>query len=222
MRTTLLEIYDRLEVEYGPQHWWPGETPFEVIIGAILTQSTSWTNVEKCIVNLKTKDVLSSQTIRQMPVEELAQLIRPCGYYNAKATKIRAFVQWLGEQHGDSLDDLFDSDVPRLRCELLNIHGIGEETADSIILYAAEKPIFVIDAYTRRIMDRFFSKPMGECYSEYQDLFMRYLPREEKLFNEYHALFVRHGKERCSKKMPRCDGCCLNSLCMSRDNEYFG
>jgi endonuclease-3 related protein len=214
LRTKLLEIFARLETAYGPQHWWPGETPFEVIVGAILTQSAAWTNVEKCITNLKAKDVLSPRALREAPLEDLAQLVFPSGYYNVKAGKVKAFVSWLGERHNDSLEALFAREVPELREELLRVHGIGEETADSILLYAANKPIFVIDAYTRRIMDRVFAKSVGRTYADYQDVFMKHLPQDEKLFNEYHALFVRHGKERCKKK-PQCGDCCLHELCAS-------
>jgi endonuclease-3 related protein len=215
LRSTLLEIYRSLEAQYGPQHWWPGETRFEIIIGAILTQSAAWTNVEKCIANLKSNDVLSSEALREIPLEQLAELIYPSGYYNAKAEKIKAFVHWLGERYGDSLDELFALDVPELRRELLSVHGVGEETADSIILYAGCKPIFVIDAYTRRIMERFGLGPAKKTYAAYQETFMMHLPHDEELFNEYHALFVRHGKDWCKKK-PQCDGCCLSSLCRHR------
>ena len=168
--------------------------------------------MEKCIANLKSADVLSSQALREIPLKALAQLVYPSGYYNVKATKIKAFVNWFGERHGDNFDELFALDVPELRRQLLDIYGIGEETADSIILYAGHKPIFVIDAYTRRIMDRLSMEPVEKSYAAYQDIFMMHLPHDDKLFNEYHALFVRHGKDWCRKK-PRCEGCCLGSLC---------
>ena len=186
-----------------------------MIVGAILTQSAAWANVEKCIANLKSRDALSSEALREIPLEQLAELIYHSGYYNAKAEKIKAFVHWLGERYGDSLDELFALDVPELRRELLSVHGVGEETADSIILYAGCKPIFVIDAYTRRIMERLGLGPANKSYVAYQEVFMMHLPRDEKLFNEYHALFVRHGKDWCKKK-PQCDGCCLGSLCRHR------
>jgi endonuclease-3 related protein len=184
-------------------------------VGAILTQSAAWANVEKCIANLKSRDALSSEALREIPFQQLAELIYPSGYYNAKAEKIKAFVHWLGERYDDSLDELFALDVPELRRELLSVHGVGEETADSIILYAGCKPIFVIDAYTRRIMERLGLGPARKNYVAYQEIFMMHLPRDEKLFNEYHALFVRHGKDWCKKK-PQCDGCCLGSLCRHR------
>lgn len=212
MKVTLLNIYDRLFTSYGPQHWWPADSPFEVIIGAILTQSTNWGNVEKAITNLKERDVLSPYALRQISAEELAQLVYPSGYYNAKAAKIKAFVNWLRENWDDDLDRLFTQDIHQMRQGLLGVHGIGEETADSIILYAARKPIFVIDAYTRRIISRLSLAPAVDSYRAFQELFMKNLPADERLFNEYHALLVCHGKDYC-KKRPLCEGCCLASLC---------
>ena len=208
----LLDIYCHLLARYGPQHWWPAESPFEVIIGAILTQSAAWQNVEKALTNLKVNGRLSPSALRQIPTEELAQLVYPSGYYNAKARKIKSFVYWLGEHYRDNLDELFALDIPLLRQELLSIHGIGEETADSIILYAARKPIFVIDAYTRRILHRLGLIGETKSYSVIHKLFMENLPKDETLFNEYHALFVRHGKEVC-KRFPLCQRCCLKPLC---------
>jgi len=209
---TLQDVYRRLLDHYGPQHWWPAESTLEIIIGAILTQSAAWGNVEKAIKNLKAKDTLSPATLRQLPREELSQLIYPSGYYNAKAVKIKSFVHWLGEHYDDSLDRLFALDIPLLRQQLLSIRGIGEETADSIILYAARKAIFVIDAYTQRIVHRLGLAPPNNSYSSFQALFMQHLPHHEPLFNEYHALFVQHGKTTC-KKVPRCEGCCLAPFC---------
>jgi endonuclease-3 related protein len=209
---TLLDVYHRLLDRYGPQHWWPADSPFEVMIGAILTQSAAWANVEKAINNLKARDVLSIDALHQLPVEELARLVYPSGYYNAKAGKIKALVQWLAERYECDLDKLFALDIPLLRRELLSVRGVGEETADSIILYAAHKPVFVVDAYTRRILRRLGLVPPTNSYAAFQDLFMQYLPYDEALFNEYHALLVRHGKEAC-KKVPRCQHCCLASFC---------
>jgi endonuclease III related protein len=210
----LNEIYRLLLTRYGPQHWWPAETPFEVIVGAILTQSAAWGNVEKAISNLKQAGAMTPESLRKLPLDKLAQLIYPSGYYNAKALKLKSFVEHLKEAHEDSLERLFSLDIPRLRSELLNIHGIGPETADSIILYAAHKPIFVIDAYTRRILSRLGIDPSRNDYSAYQAIFMNNLPADEKLFNEYHALLVQHGKEVC-RKTPLCDNCCLRQLCPS-------
>ena len=208
----LTEIYRLLLASYGPQHWWPADTPFEVIVGAILTQSAAWGNVEKAISNLKQARVMTPASLRKLPLSKLAKLVYPSGYYNAKALKLKSFVEHLEEAHRDSLEKLFSLDILRLRSELLDIHGIGPETADSIILYAARKPIFVIDAYTRRILSRLGLSPSGDDYPAFQALFMDNLPADEKLFNEYHALLVRHGKEVC-KKAPLCEKCCLRHLC---------
>ncbi len=208
----LLEIYHHLLDRYGPQHWWPADDPFEVIVGAILTQSAAWANVEQALSNLKAATLLTPAALRHLPLDRLVTLIRPGGYYNAKATKLKAFVERLGARHGDDLGQLFALDIANLRQELLSIHGIGEETADSIILYAARKPVFVIDAYTRRIMGRLGLAPESDSYSALQRLFAENLPQEEGLFNEYHALLVRHAKEVC-RKSPRCPLCCLRSIC---------
>ena len=210
----LIEIYHRLLIHYGPQHWWPADEPFEVIVGAILTQATAWSNVEKAIANLKEARGLTTTALRQLPLDRLAQLLYPCGYYNAKALKLKSFAQYLGEHYSDSLDELFSLDIDQLRNELLSIHGIGYETADSIILYAAGKPIFVIDAYTRRIFHRLGLGAASQSYGALQALFMKNLPHDEGLFNEYHALLIRHGKEVCRKK-PLCNHCCLADLCPS-------
>jgi endonuclease III related protein len=209
----LLEVYDRLLARYGPQHWWPAEEPFEVMVGAILTQSAAWTNVEKGIVSLKKAKALYPQALRQISETELAGLIYSCGYYNAKARKLKAFAEWFGERFGDSLDKMCTQNLPELREELLKVHGIGEETADSILLYACQKPVFVIDAYTRRIADRLGLQTGGQKYNHYQALFMDYLPHETSLFNEYHALMVALGKATCRKGLPDCEECCLKQIC---------
>ncbi len=208
----LLNIYHRLMAHYGPQDWWPAEKPFEVIVGAILTQSAAWGNVEKAIANLKSAKALSSEALRQLPLSEVAGLIRPCGYYNAKALKLKSFTHWLGEYYNDNLDKLFATNISCLRQQLLSIHGIGQETADSIILYAAGKPIFVIDAYTRRIINRVGLTPDDSSYTAYQALFMNNLPTDARLFNEYHALLVCLAKNVCRNR-PLCHQCCLNNLC---------
>ena len=208
----LNDIYQRLFDRYGPQHWWPADEPFEVIVGAILTQSTAWVNVEKAILNLKKAGALDAVSLRQIPVNELGGLIRSSGYYNVKARKLKAFVEKLGN-YDDSLEKMFAPDIPQLRSELLSIYGIGQETADSIILYAAGKPIFVIDAYTHRIMDRLGLNSDCGNYAALQAFFMNNLPPDVKLFNEYHALLVRHGKEVCKKSSSLCSGCCLSGMC---------
>jgi endonuclease-3 related protein len=205
----LLDIYHRLLACYGSQHWWPAREPFEVIVGAILTQSAAWTNVEKAINNLKNTEKLSPEALRHLPKLELARLVYPCGYYNVKARKLKTFAGWLAEQYDDNLDKLFAQDIDSLRRQLLTIYGIGEETADSIILYAGNKPIFVIDAYTRRIIGRLGLAPRSNSYSAYQRLFMANLKADARLFNEYHALLVRLAKDVC-RKHPICQSCCLN------------
>ena len=205
----ITHLYDRLYKTYGPQHWWPAETPFEMIVGAILTQSAAWTNVEKAIGNLKKAGALSPEALRRLPETELAQLVYPSGYYNVKARKLKAFADYFGGKYGDSLEKLFRRDLHELRNELLSVYGIGEETADSILLYAGNKPVFVIDAYTRRITSRLGIKPATDTYADYQRLFMAALPPDTQLFNEYHALMVRLGKGAC-RKTPLCNLCCLN------------
>jgi endonuclease-3 related protein len=209
---TLQEIYRLLFQRYGPQHWWPGDSPFEVMVGAILTQSTAWQNVEKAITNLKNAGLMSPASIRNVFAVELAELIFPTGYYQAKARKLQAFVRWLGEVCGDDLNRLFAINTDMLRQQLLGVYGIGPETADSILLYAGNKPVFVIDAYTRRIFSRLGLAPEKDSYNDLQKLFIKNLPLSTELFNEYHALLVRHGKEVC-KKQPVCGKCCLNEIC---------
>ena len=209
---TLLDVYHRLFEYYGPQHWWPGESPFEVMVGAILTQSTAWQNVEKAITNLKNAGIMSPSAIRDTPTQVLAKLIYPAGYYNAKALKLQALVNWLGASYGDNLCQVFALNTETLHTQLLAVHGIGPETADSILLYAANKPVFVIDTYTRRIISRLGLAPENDSYDACQALFTSNLPQNTQLFNEYHALLVRHGKEAC-RKQPVCGGCCLFDIC---------
>lgn len=213
LKERLLDIYGRLFRRYGPQHWWPGDGAFEIIIGAILTQSASWDNVDKALANLKAQGLLEPAALRAMAQEELATLIKPSVYFNAKARKVKAFVQYLWEHYSDDLEALLERDAHHLREELLSIYGIGEETADDIVLYAANKPIFVIDAYTRRILGRLGLDPTRNTYSCYQAIFMDNLPHDANLFNEYHALLDRHGLETCRKDKPACGECCLLDIC---------
>ena len=208
----LLNIYHQLMARYGPQHWWPAPEPFEIVVGAILTQSAAWRNVEKAIANLKSAKALSPKALRQLSLSEVATLIHPCGYYNAKALKLKSFAHWLGEHYNDNLGKLFANETDHLRQQLLSIHGIGQETADSIILYAASKPIFVIDTYTRRIIKRIGLAPGDNSYAAYQTLFMDNLPTNAELFNEYHALLVCLAKNACRKR-PLCQQCCLSNIC---------
>jgi len=206
-------IYDRLMARYGRQRWWPAESPFEVMVGAILTQSAAWGNVEKVIAGLKATEALSPPALRRMKQAELAELIYPSGYYNAKAKKLKALADWVGKYCGDDISRLTRGSTQDLRRQLLGVHGVGPETADSILLYAAGRPVFVIDAYTRRIIDRLGLSPDGRgSYDDYQRLFTASLPADAGLFNEYHALLVRLGKETCRRK-PVCSRCCLTDLC---------
>ncbi|MFB0559488.1 MAG: endonuclease III domain-containing protein [Dehalococcoidales bacterium] len=205
-------IYHQLMNYYGPQHWWPAREPFEVIVGAILTQAAAWVNVERAIANLKAARALSPKALRRLSLSEVAALIHPCGYYNAKALKLKSLAHWLGEYYNDNLNKLFANNTECLRRELLSVHGVGQETADSIILYAANKPIFVIDAYTRRIIKRIGLAPDSNSYTAYQALFMDNLPTDVGLYNEYHALLVCLGKNVCRNR-PLCQQCCLNNTC---------
>ena len=208
----LIDVYDRLYAAYGPQGWWPGETPFEIIAGAILTQSAAWTNVERAIANLKAAGALSPEGLRAIGEADLAALIRPSGYFNAKARKLKAFIALLDKSFGGDLQRLLATPAAELRQLLLATHGIGPETADSIVLYAAARPSFVVDAYTRRICSRLGIAPEAATYDGWRGLFMRALPPEAALFNEYHALLVRLGKEVC-RKTPRCEACPLRAIC---------
>ncbi len=214
---TLIAIYRRLLARFGPQHWWPAREPFEVIVGAILTQSAAWGNVEKAIANLRAAGALSPRALRRLSLPKLATLVHPCGYYNAKALKLKSFAFWLGNHYDDELDSLFAHNIYELRQQLLSVHGIGQETADSIILYAAGKPVFVIDAYTRRIISRLCLAPAQDSYGAYQAWFMEHLPPDAQVFNEYHALLVCQGKNICRRR-PLCQQCCLNDICQFNTN----
>ncbi|MBI2836268.1 MAG: endonuclease [Chloroflexi bacterium] len=213
---TLLQIYERLFAAYGPQHWWPAEEPFEVMVGAILTQSTAWRNVEKAIANLKAVGALSPVALRQLSLEEISALIRPSGYHNAKSRKLKAMAEWLGANYDDDIRKMSACNTTDLRQELLSVYGIGHETADSILLYAACHLVFVIDAYARRIMSRIGLMPERDTYDAYQEIFQSRLPADVHLFNEYHALLVRLGKEACRKK-PLCSHCCLTDMCRASE-----
>ncbi|OCC14312.1 Endonuclease III [Dissulfuribacter thermophilus] len=203
----LMDIYERLYRHFGPQGWWPGDTPFEVCVGAILTQNTSWKNVERAIENLKIEGLLSPEQLSKVGLVELAELIRPAGYYNVKAKRLRNFLDALMKDFCGSLDKLFSLELFEARRWLLSISGIGPETADSILLYAGNKPIFVVDAYTFRLLTRHEIIWGDESYDEVQDLFLKKLPNDVKLFNEYHALLVAVGKECCKKSSYKCQDC---------------
>jgi len=216
MNTNLLSVHDTLLERFGPQNWWPADTPFEVVIGAILTQSTSWTNVEKAIGNLKKKKILSPDGLHRIDTAELALHIKSAGYYNAKAKKLKEFINHMYAKHGGDLDRMFEQDGRALRIELLSIWGIGPETADSIVLYAAEKPEFVVDAYTKRIFSRLGYVNEDVSYQGLKEFSERNLPKDVKVFNEFHALLVRLGKEHCKKSKQICSGCPLEEKCLKK------
>ncbi|MDA8078113.1 MAG: endonuclease III domain-containing protein [Nitrospiraceae bacterium] len=207
----LMDIYRRLFAVYGPQHWWPGETPFEVAVGAILTQNTNWGNVEKAISNLRNAHALHSHDLHRMPAGRLAQLIRPAGYFNIKAKRLKNFISLLVSDYDGCMKQMKADTQENLRKKLLDVNGIGPETADSIMLYGLDKPVFVIDAYTKRVLSRHNIMNHDESYDAFQGLFHRQLKRELRLYNEYHALFVRVCKNHCKTK-PHCDGCPLEGV----------
>lgn len=202
-------IYQKLYSCFGPQHWWPAQTPFEVMAGAILTQNTNWSNVEKALNNLKQNKVLTAQKLNSLSRIKLAKLIKSTGYYNIKAERLKKFLNFFFKIYRGSLQKMSRVKTGVLRQQLLSVNGIGPETADSILLYAIKKPVFVIDAYTKRIMARHRLIPEDSTYDYVQNLFMQNMKKDVKLFNEYHALLVRLGKEFCLKNKPRCEICPL-------------
>jgi endonuclease-3 related protein len=208
MDYTLMKIYKKLFSAFGPQYWWPGNGPFEVMVGAILTQNTNWANVEKAINNIKKAGALSPFSISDMRGSRLAKLIRPAGYYNIKAKRLKSFVRYFVNTYSGSASKMKKAGTSALRIELLDINGIGPETADSMLLYALDKPQFVIDAYTKRILSRHGIMDLYDSYENFQELFHSKLQYDVRLFNEYHALLVRVGKEYCRPK-PKCKGCPL-------------
>ncbi len=205
---TLHEFYDAMFSAYGPQHWWPAKTPTEVIIGAILTQNTAWRNVERAIDNLRAAGALDWGRLRELPFDELAELIRPAGTYRVKARRLKGFVEWLWERFDADLERMFAMPVSSLREELLSVPGIGRETADAILLYAGGLATFVVDAYTARILYRHRLIDASADYDEIKDLFESNLPSDAAMFNEYHALLVQVGKQHCRPRA-RCEGCPL-------------
>jgi len=203
----LLKIYNSLYNYFGPLNWWPGATPFEVMLGAILTQNTAWRNVEKAINNLKKENLLKPLKLYNINQEELAQLIKPSGYYNIKAKRLKNFISFFVEEFEGSTEKMFLGDGRELRKKLLNVNGIGPETADSILLYAGRKPFFVVDAYTKRIFSRHKLISKDSTYYEIQEFFIKNLDRDVKLFNEFHAQIVMLGKTICTSKNPDCAKC---------------
>jgi len=208
-RKKLTAIYRLLYEHFGPRHWWPARSPFEVATGAILTQNTAWPNVEKAIVNLKKKKLLSPLKIKRASIRALRAAIRPSGFYKEKAKKLKNLVRFLEKSCGGNINKLRTYKRETLREELLKVNGIGPETADSILLYALGKRVFVVDTYTKRIFSRHKLIPENATYARTQEFFMRNLPERRKLFNEYHALIVETGKNYCRKKKPLCKICPL-------------
>ena len=212
LHASLRRYYDVLFTAYGPQHWWPGRTAFEIIVGAILTQNTSWSNVEIAVRNLRREKLLTPRAIERVSLPRLARLIRSSGYFRQKAKKLKCFVRFLRSEYGGSLNRMFRAPTAVLREKLLDVHGVGPETADAILLYAGKHPVFVVDAYTRRMLERHGLAEPTQSYEEIRQVFERSLPSDAPLYNEFHALIVRNGKEHCRTSNPRCSECPLHSL----------
>ncbi|MBP7217014.1 MAG: endonuclease III domain-containing protein [Candidatus Omnitrophica bacterium] len=205
----LYGIFCKLLADVGPQHWWPADSGFEVMVGAILTQNTNWGNVEKAISNLKRHRLLSPKKLSRLPLRKLAALIKPSGYYRVKSQRLKNLVDFLFSQYQGDLALLNAQDTSVLRQQLLSVKGVGPETADSILLYACAKPVFVVDAYTKRILSRHSLIKPQASYEQIQQLCMRALPRRVRIFNEFHALLVAVGKRYCRPKDPLCQECPL-------------
>lgn len=209
MRSKIEDIYRKLYRHCGPQHWWPGRGAFEVMVGAILTQNTNWENVEKAITNLRKNKLLDARRMHKLPLARLSRTIRPAGYYNVKARRLKNFLRFFVEDYGADIKKISKQRTAVLRKQLLDVNGIGPETADSILLYALDKPVFVVDAYTKRFLVRHKMAGKDDDYHVLQKIFTQNLKKDVKLFNEYHALIVRLGKEFCRKTRPKCDICPL-------------
>ena len=205
-------IFDLLFAHFGPRHWWPAESPFEVMVGAVLTQNTNWHNAKAAIDALKAQDCLSFAALDNLPVDKLAALIRPCGYHGVKAKRLKNLLAMLGREYAGDVGAIARDALPTAREKLLAVSGVGPETADAILLYAAGQPVFVVDAYTHRIFSRHFLVPEESDYDEIQGAFMAALAADAALFNEYHALIVELGKGYCKKNAPRCADCPLRGL----------
>jgi len=205
----LEEYYNSLFTAFGPQHWWPGETQFEVIVGAILAQNTTWVNVERAISNLRAAKLLSPAAIERLPLRKLQALIRSSGYFRQKARKLKAFCQFLRIEYGGSLPQMFNTPTITLREKLLGVFGVGPETADSILLYAGEHPVFVVDAYAKRLLMRHGWIEREAKYEDVRWMFERHSLGNSRWFNEFHALIVNLGKKFCRKQEPLCGQCPL-------------
>ncbi len=210
-REDLLKVYELLQGYFGDLHWWPADSPFEVMVGAILTQNTAWTNVEKAVTALKERNLLSPAALFRIDEEVLAETIRPSGYYHVKAQRLKSLVGFLLKEYSGSIERMCDETLPVLREKLLGVRGIGPETADSILLYACRKPVFVSDAYTQRILQRHGLIPGDMDMTQIRTLFMTHLPHDVSLFNQFHALLVYTGKTFC-RKIPKCSPCPLGIL----------
>jgi len=212
MTKILNDVYRRLIDGLGPQHWWPGKTPFEVMVGAVLVQNTSWQNVRRAIGTLRDSDLLEPHALYAVPEAELQELIRPVGYFRIKAKRLRSLLKFFIERYDGSIEAMFRTSLSELREQLLGVHGIGPETADSILLYAGGLPSFVVDAYTYRIFSRHGWISFDDGYEQIQEYFQNGLPDDAAMYNEYHALLVRLGKDYCRKTGPKCAVCPLREL----------
>lgn len=210
----LTPIYERLMGHFGRQHWWPARTPFEVVVGAILTQRTTWKNAESVVRRLKGAGLLHPERLAKAPIDRVESLVRPAGFFRQKARRIIRMAQHLVEKHDGSLNSLFDQPTKEVRKELLALDGVGKETADSILLYVADKLVFPIDAYTRRILKR-MGIVKDSCYDRIQAFFQENLPRDLAMYKEFRALIVKLGKENCKAVMPKCGSCPIRDLCHS-------
>jgi endonuclease-3 related protein len=212
MKRKLEYIFKRLYSVFGAQHWWPADSVFEIMVGTILTQNTNWSNVQKAISTLKEKRLLTALKLYQLPQRQLASLIKSAGYYNVKAARLKSFLEFFFERYAAKIKLMGEQDPGALRRQLLTVKGIGPETADSILLYALNKPVFVVDTYTKRILSRHGLIKAEVDYSQLQDIFMRNLKNDVQLFGEYHALLVKLGKDYCRKQKPKCEICPLWSI----------
>jgi endonuclease-3 related protein len=212
MSTKLMDAYERMLAKFGPQHWWPGDSPFEIMVGAVLVQNTSWRNVEHAINNLRDAGVMDTHSLYKVPPADLAELIRPAGYYQLKTKRLRNLLRFVVEQYDGSLESMFSTSLGSLREQLLEINGIGPETADAILLYAGGVPTFVVDTYTHRILARHGWLDYDAAYDDIKDYFESTLPDDAALYNEYHALLVRVGKDYCKRSAPNCEACPLADM----------
>lgn len=224
--TKIRRIYRTLAQAYGPLHWWPAKTRFEVIVGAFLTQNTSWKNVELALKNLRQSGILNVKGICEVSMEELERLIRPSGYFRQKSARLKAFIEYLDQRHSGSLNRMFSQPLALLRSELLDLKGIGPETADAILLYAGKLPVFVVDAYTKRLFERHGISPTGAKYESIRAQVEAAFAKDRSLrssaehYNEFHALLVEVGKRQCGV-VARCEGCPLRHMLPTRSTSSY-